>query len=401
MQGGANLNTATSGNNETLTYLSAKDGRADVIKALLQGGANVNTATSDNNYTPLYIATKNGHNEALAALLKGGADVNIATTDGNYTPVHAATQRNNLTALKALLQGGGDVNIATSDGLTPLAIAEKNKFIQAAVMLRGRRTSEAAKLWAEKEAAKSWAEKKAAAATGSRGELKFSTIKLILGSSADSVLKRVIGLEDSEFAEFAKDPLQAIREEWLQNGNDQDKETMVYVLDGKACDKKHLPSHVLFHADKGSYHGGDFKMTDFDEGHDGWTLQDFTDLDICRLAGLKVWHVAVLRMYTSSSFGQFNVYLRRKTKPHPFKLSIYYLDEALRMMRSYEAQKDPEAYNQTKILYRGMADVEMDLKEFQRVGGTELAMMSTTEGERDSICVCDCACAIVCVFVHS
>jgi ankyrin repeat protein len=387
IQGGANLNTATSGKNETPMYWAAKDGRAEVIKVLLQGGAKVNTATSDKKYTPLYIATQNGHNEALAALLQGGADVNIATADGNYTPIHAATQRNDLTALKALLQGGGDVNIAASDGLTPLAIAEKNKFIQAAVVLRACRSNEAAKLWAEKEAAKVWAEKKAEAATGGCGEQKFSTIKLILGSSADSVLKRVIGLEDSEFAEFAKDPLKAIREEWFKNGNDQDKETIVYVLDGKARDKRHLPSHVLFHADKGSYHGGDFNMSDFDEGHDGWTLQDFADLDICRLAGLKVWHVAVLRMYTSSSFGQFNVYLRRKTKPHPFKLSIYYLDEALRMMRSYEAQRDPEAYNQTKILYRGMADVEMDLKEFQRVGGTELAMMSTTEGEIDSLCV--------------
>ncbi len=36
---------------------------------------------------------------------------------------------------------------------------------------------------------------------------------------------------------------------------------------------------------------------------------------------------------------------------------------------------------QTKVLYRGMTDVEMDLKEFQRVGGTELTMMSTTEGQ--------------------
>jgi hypothetical protein len=131
----------------------------------------------------------------------------------------------------------------------------------------------------------------------------------------------------------------------------------------------------------GWYHGGGFKINDFDEGHDGLTLEDFVNLEICQLAGLKPWHVAVLRMYTSSSFSQFNVYLRRKTNPHPFKLSIYYLDEALRMMRSLEAQLDPEAYNQTKVLYRGMADVEMDLKEFQRVGGTELAMMSTTEGQ--------------------
>jgi hypothetical protein len=50
-------------------------------------------------------------------------------------------------------------------------------------------------------------------------------------------------------------------------------------------------------------------------------------------------------------------------------------------MRSLEAQLDPEEYNQTKVLYRGMTDVQMDLKEFQRVDGTELVMMSTTEGQ--------------------
>jgi ankyrin repeat protein len=93
-------------------------------------------------------------------VFQGGMDVNITTDDGNYTPIHTTTLRNDLTSLKALFQDDDDVNIKTSDGFTSLDIAQKNKFIPAAVLCVCR-TSESAKLWSE----------------------------LVLGSSADSVLK--------------------------------------------------------------------------------------------------------------------------------------------------------------------------------------------------------------------
>jgi hypothetical protein len=64
------------------------------------------------------------------------------------------------------------------------------------------------------------------------------------------------------------------------------------------------------------------------------------------------------------------------------------------LLNTVSAQLDPEAYNQTKVLYRGMADLEMDLEEFQRVGGTELAMMSTTEGQMSVSCVYVCVCRV-------
>jgi len=57
---------------------------------------------------------------------------------------------------------------------------------------------------------------------------------------------------------------------------------------------------------------------------------------------------------------------------------MYVLDEALKKMRKVEARQNPERYNQTKILWRGMRDRDLDLDEFKRLVGTELAPMSTT-----------------------
>ena len=39
---------------------------------------------------------------------------------------------------------------------------------------------------------------------------------------------------------------------------------------------------------------------------------------------------------------------------------------------------DPEGYARSMFLYRGMKDMEMDIDSFKRVGGAELAPMSTT-----------------------
>ena len=41
----------------------------------------------------------------------------------------------------------------------------------------------------------------------------------------------------------------------------------------------------------------------------------------------------VLRLYTSSSYPRFNTPLRQRVKPHPFAMSVYFLDEALRKLK--------------------------------------------------------------------
>ena len=215
-------------------------------------------------------------------------------------------------------------------------------------------------------------------------ENKYAVVKLHLGSSADSDLREFIGLnDDCEFSKMIRDPMMAMAEEWMQHGSDADKANWHYVTKGTARDWRDIPQHVKDTFEAGQYHGGTIQENEYDEGHDDMTMDDFVDHEISKLAGLKTYHVAVLRMYTSCSYRRFNGPLRcgGPGNPHPFKANVYIIDEAIKKLRKVQAKQDPEAYAMTMKLYRGMADMEMDLEEFKRVGGNELAIMSTSGSE--------------------
>jgi hypothetical protein len=116
-------------------------------------------------------------------------------------------------------------------------------------------------------------------------------------------------------------------------------------------------------------------------GHEGWELQQFLDLPSSRQAGLQREHVIALRLYTSDSFRLFNNGMREKTRPHPIRITIYVLNEALKKLRKVVAKEKPHEYNKVKVLWRGMKDMTLDFEEFKRTGGTEVP-----------VCVCVCVC---------
>ena len=132
-----------------------------------------------------------------------------------------------------------------------------------------------------------------------------------------------------------------------------------------ACDPACIPRHVQ-ESEK-------FKAAEFDIGHKGWKLQQFLELDASKKAGLKKEHVIALRLYSSSSFGLFNKAMREKTNPHPIRVSVYVLHEALKKLRKVDAEENPDEYNQVKVLYRGMKDMKLNFAEFAKKGGTEVS----------------------------
>jgi len=157
-------------------------------------------------------------------------------------------------------------------------------------------------------------------------------------------------------------------------------------------------------------------------------------------------HVLSLRLYTSSSYPRFNRDMRDKVRPHPFAMSVYYLDQGLKKLRAVAAELDPavssappppltlplpsptrtapppappsllfppagplvprartlapvsarpassgwcdpsslarraraQGFTEVQELWRGMQDLSIDQDEFMRIGGTELAPMSTS-----------------------
>lgn len=115
-----------------------------------------------------------------------------------------------------------------------------------------------------------------------------------------------------------------------------------------------------------------------ERSRDSWTLADFTDHENSQIAELKSYHVMAIRTYTSDTFPLFNNPMRQRVKPHPLKLTMYFLDEALKKLSTVEARLRPAEYNKVKYLWRGMRNMKLDADQFFAEGGTELAPMSTT-----------------------
>merc|ERR1712196_306002 len=112
------------------------------------------------------------------------------------------------------------------------------------------------------------------------------------------------------------------------------------------------------------YHGGSLEPGDSDMHHAGYTLKDF--------------HVAALRLYTTSSFRKLNTPLRSRMRPHPYATTVYFLAQGLKKLRKVQAELDPKGFATESDLWRGIRNVTIDFDKFESEGGTELAPMSTS-----------------------
>ena len=113
----------------------------------------------------------------------------------------------------------------------------------------------------------------------------------------------------------------------------------------------------------------------------GMLLADFfQDQRVGMSGGIKIEHVAALRLYTTAAFKYINDPLRdmkrhEQGRPHPFPLIVTLITEAAKMLGAAEAEA-PDA-KQPKDLYRGMKGVALP-DDFLREGGVDTAPMSTT-----------------------
>jgi hypothetical protein len=201
-------------------------------------------------------------------------------------------------------------------------------------------------------------------------------------------LRSAVGLEDDTvLANCLKDPEHTIECEILVAGDKDDIDNFYSCKDGKSGNWDDIPDHVKHSIQTGQYHGGSFSEADYDTNNAGKTLENFHNDPISKLACLLIWHVLVLRLYTSTTYRLFNAPLRslltttngQAKSQHPLRFTVHMLAEGIKKLRAVEATRDPDGFNTTKYLWRGMADMEVDVHDtFLSQGGTELAVMSTT-----------------------
>jgi ankyrin repeat protein len=85
--------------------VAAREGKADVVRALLSGhDVNVNIADAQGN-TPLIEASRFGHNDVALALVEHGADVKMKNKEGQ-TALMLAVKNGHDDVVKVLKEAG-------------------------------------------------------------------------------------------------------------------------------------------------------------------------------------------------------------------------------------------------------------------------------------------------------
>jgi hypothetical protein len=101
---------------------AAREGRVDLIPALVKQGADPNLRAGVNGWTPLMHAIHKNQKGSVNALLDAGADVNGRSTDGS-TALMMAAGYGYTDIVNLLLDRGADAHAQLSDGMNALTFA--------------------------------------------------------------------------------------------------------------------------------------------------------------------------------------------------------------------------------------------------------------------------------------
>src|SRR5437867_12683894 len=101
---------------DSIADAAMRGDRADVL-AMIKQGVDVNAPQGDG-VTALHWAARNGDADLVKALVAAGARARVGTQFGAYTPLHLAAERGSASIVKALVGAGAIVDAKTSTGAT-------------------------------------------------------------------------------------------------------------------------------------------------------------------------------------------------------------------------------------------------------------------------------------------
>lgn len=193
------------------------------------------------------------------------------------------------------------------------------------------------------------------------GRFIISLKQMILGEPEEAALgiDRYMRVPSSTIYAGMMKGVEAIIAEFEASGTESDKECLHYVMHERAgSSDKEFPNGVR------------------DQGRNNELLEDFVNHPHSKRAGLSQAHVLALRLYTTAAFVSLNTPLREvnSTEPHPFPVTIRFITEAIKQLRSLGAS---QGSSKDLELWRGLHGLTVDTR-FMEKGGTEIAPMSTT-----------------------
>ena len=130
LQARARVNVSN-GVGDTPIMLAALAGNLPVVKLLREAGAEINRP----GWNPLHYAAIAGHDAVIEYLLSTGADLALTAPNG-ATPLMLAVLENTGATVKLLLGYGFDVNARNDKGETALTWAKKRGFREIEQLLR-------------------------------------------------------------------------------------------------------------------------------------------------------------------------------------------------------------------------------------------------------------------------
>jgi uncharacterized protein len=157
LQAGADPNTRTTSDGETVLMTTARSGNADAVKALLSHGANVNAQETYRGQTALMWAAGERHADVVKLLLAHGADWKIQSSyretklpklsaassvtpfaRGGFTAFLFTAREGDIETAKVMLDAGVDINQTDIDGTSGMIVSIMNKHYTFAKFLLDR-----------------------------------------------------------------------------------------------------------------------------------------------------------------------------------------------------------------------------------------------------------------------
>ena len=154
LKAGADPNTFTTAQAETVLMKASREGNVEAVKVLLAHDADVNAKENFRGQTALMWAAAEGHPDIVNLLAAKGADLNVRSYDrdtslpkmaagtpaapiarGGLTALLFAARQGEMETAKALLDAKADINAVDSDGNNALTLAILNTHYDLTQML--------------------------------------------------------------------------------------------------------------------------------------------------------------------------------------------------------------------------------------------------------------------------